>query len=92
MRDVMGVKAYEMIYAAELQFLDDCLWNGPNAAQWDGHFQTSRPAASSELFRRDTLQTREVTKQPGLDARWLKGDHLKFNGRMSFEKTERGWH
>ena len=50
MRDVREVKAYEMIYAAELEFLDDCLWNGPNAAQWDGHFQASRPAASSERF------------------------------------------
>lgn len=92
MQEVMGVKAYQMMYTAEVAFLDDCLWNGPNAAQWDGHFSASRPAASSAQFRADTLQTREVTKQTGLDARWLKGDHLTFNGRMSFEKTERGWH
>jgi hypothetical protein len=86
MHEIMGMKAYEMSYAGEVEFLDDCLWSGGNnLSGWDGSFSAQRgPAAPSGGLRDffNLSQGRKAAK---------KGEHFRFTGHMDFQKTERGW-
>jgi hypothetical protein len=87
MHEMMGMKAYEMSYTAEVEFLDDCLWSaGNNFTGWEGNFRAQRGQAPSGGALNAFFNASQGL-QPA-----KKGDRFKFTGRMNFEKTERGWH
>lgn len=87
MQEMMGVRVYEMRYAAEVEFLYDCIWSGGNnLSGWDGSFHARRGQAASSGGLEDFLNLSQGFKSA------KKGEHFKFNGQIDFEKTERGWH
>lgn len=88
MHEMMGMKAYEMSYAAEVEFLEDCLWSGGNNLMgWNGSFyaQRGKPKPPQEVFGR-FFDLNQGLKPAN------KGERFRFTGHMNFQKTERGWH
>ncbi|MEY2571929.1 MAG: hypothetical protein QOJ87_142 [Verrucomicrobiota bacterium] len=87
MQEMMGIKAYQMSYTAEVEFLDDCIWTaGNNLVGWDGSFRAQRNQALSSGALNDFFNASQGLKPA------KKGEHFTFTGQMAFEKTERGWH
>lgn len=87
MQEMMGMKAYEMSYAGEVEFLEDCLWSGGNnLSGWDGSFYAQRGQAAPQGGLQDFFNLSQGRKPA------KKGDHFRFTGHIDFEKTERGWH
>lgn len=79
------MKGYEMMYTAEIEFLDDCLWS-ENTLMMEGIFSAVRGQAPASGSPQEYLNASDGMKPV------KKGDHFKFTGRMNFEKTESGWH
>jgi hypothetical protein len=87
MHEMMGMKAYEMSYAAEVEFVDDCFWSGGNnLSGWEGSFYAERGQAAPSGGLQDFFNLSQGRKAA------KRGEHFTFTGRMNFEKTERGWH
>ena len=84
-RELVGGKNYEMIYTAEIEFLENCIWRGGNdVVPWDGTFNAKRndgPATGALAYSAYSL---------GLTLA-QKGQRLKFNGTLVLEQTENGW-
>ena len=78
----MGTKVYELDYTADLEFLDDCMWNGGGngfGAPFDairGRPQNGIGAFAPNVFGKAAAN---------------KGQHQTTSGKMIFEKTENGW-
>jgi hypothetical protein len=86
MHEMMGMKAYEMSYSAEVEFLDDCIWSaGNNLMGWDGSFRAQRSQALPSGALNDFFDASQGLKPA------KKGEHFRFTGHLEFEKTERGW-
>lgn len=87
MQEMMGMKTYAMSYAAEIEFVEDCLWSGGNnLTGWDGSFRAQRGQAPQDGGLMDVFYKTQGVKPA------KKGERFKFTGSMDFEKTERGWH
>jgi len=86
MHEMMGVKGYEMFYAAEIEFVENCIWSGGNdLVPWDGTFNATlnQGSVTGALSFSATAQGLRLA---------AKGQRLKFTGKINLEKTESGWH
>jgi hypothetical protein len=87
MQEFMGMKGYQMSYAAEVEFNDDCLWSGGNNLMgWDGSFRAERIDPAPRGGVREFFYVSQGLKPA------KKGERFRFTGHLNFEKTERGWH
>jgi hypothetical protein len=77
MHEFGGMKTYQMNYDADIEFLNDCFWSG---------FNDGMSFATHKMDRIENIPIFVTPKQA------KKGEHFRFNGRMDFQKTERGWH
>jgi hypothetical protein len=83
-RDLNGIKGYELEYAAEIEFTDDCLWSDR-----DGYFEIFRlPLSPADKQLLGTMQAPAWTMR----ARQMKkGEHYTTRGSFQFIQTENGW-
>jgi len=86
LKEFMGIKVYELSYAAEIEFTNDCTWSGGNELMgWDGRFNASPgstdPSDGATNFFMATQGQESATK----------GKRINISGKVNFEKTERGW-
>lgn len=81
-QEVFGQKIYSLEYAVEIEFLDDCMWIYSMDGGYDGFNTAPIPAKTGGgLF--DAL-LRNGTEHK-------KGERVKANGQVLFQKTENGW-
>jgi hypothetical protein len=80
-RDLGGRKLYEMEYTAEIEFLDNCIWNSGGERGWNGSFVAILKQPGHEGSFRGSFDPLEPSK----------GEHQRVNGKLKFEKTEQGW-
>ena len=74
-QEVQGMSLYEMDFTAEIEFLDDCIWDGEQIYT-PMNFRAQRGERS--VFNIGW-------KKAG------KGQHKKVNGQFMFQSTEQGW-
>lgn len=80
-RDSGGRKLYEMEYTAEIEFLDNCIWNSGGERGWNGSFVAIPRQPGHEGDWRGPFDPQEPSK----------GERQRVNGKLKFEKTEQGW-
>lgn len=78
----MGMKAYMMDFQAEIEFLDDCMWDGSAPSIFAGSFNAVRDQPSGN----DSLSPAYAGKQKA-----TKGQRHKGPGIFIFKKSEQGW-
>lgn len=83
-QEMMGMKVYQMKYAATIQFNDDCYWgDGNSMVGWQGGFYADRPVGGGATA--SLLNTSTHYKMG------RKGQQEQVSATLTFQKTENGW-
>jgi|ERR1043166_5532311 len=79
-----GMRAYQMDYTADIEFVNDCMWSGGNSLEgWSGDFvaQSGQQSGGLDGF----LSLSQGMQQA------RRGQHQRISGQFHFVKTEQGW-
>lgn len=84
LKDVMGQKLYELHYAAEIKFLDNCYWgSGSSIMGWQGDYTADRKTGPSTMS--------SLMEGLGHYKDGTKGQRERVTASLYFQKTEAGW-
>ena len=81
-REFQGVRLYQLEYTAEIEFLENLMWNGEGPF-WEGDYNAIRGQPQGAL---DSFNPRFMGKAPA-----AKGQRKNVSSMLIFERTVRGW-
>lgn len=75
------VKAYEVQYEVEVEFVSDAYWKAPGIAGWDGRYCALKGKPNPFSFGPDTFSYQPVKS----------GTRMRFKGSLTYQMTDNGW-
>jgi len=75
---VMGMKAYQLTYTAEIELTDDCFWGDGGLLGWQGNFFAERPTGG-------------ISQRVEYSKSGRKGHQEQISATLTFQRTENGW-